>query len=131
MLDKSALTGRKVSDEAMKCLIGHAWPGNVRELQNEVRRALALGDGELLGAELLSPRVRQPAQFSVGIADAQAADSGQLRHQLERVEAQLIREAMRRHKGNKTHVADELGLTRVGLRMKLMRLGLEKDRTPF
>jgi two-component system response regulator HupR/HoxA len=38
---------------------------------------------------------------------------------------------MRRHKGNKTHVADELGLTRVGLRMKLMRLGLEKDRTPF
>jgi two-component system response regulator HupR/HoxA len=38
---------------------------------------------------------------------------------------------MRRHKGNKTHVADELGLTRVGLRMKLMRLGLEKDSTPF
>jgi two-component system response regulator HupR/HoxA len=131
MLDKSALTGRKVSDEAMNCLIRHAWPGNVRELQNEVRRALALGDGPVLGAELLSPRVRQPAQFSVGVADAPAADSGQLRHQLERVEAQLIREAMRRHKGNKTHVADELGLTRVGLRMKLMRLGLEKDRTPF
>jgi len=31
---------------------------------------------------------------------------------------------MLRHKGNKTHVAEELGLTRVGLRMKMMRLGV-------
>jgi hypothetical protein len=29
---------------------------------------------------------------------------------------------MERHKGNKTRVAEELGLTRVGLRMKLARL---------
>ena len=36
----------------------------------------------------------------------------------------MIREAMQRHRGNKTRVADELGLTRVGLRMKLMRFGL-------
>jgi DNA-binding NtrC family response regulator len=34
------------------------WPGNVRELQNEVMRALALGEGAALGAELLSPRLR-------------------------------------------------------------------------
>ena len=33
---------------------------------------------------------------------------------------------MARHKGNKTRVADELGLTRLGLRMKLTRLGLEE-----
>jgi DNA-binding protein Fis len=32
---------------------------------------------------------------------------------------------MDRHKGNKTRVAEELGLTRVGLRMKLARLGLD------
>jgi two-component system response regulator HupR/HoxA len=59
------------------------------------------------------------------------SDSSLLRHQLERLEAQVLREAMLRHKGNKTRVAEELGLTRVGLRMKLLRLGLEKDRTPF
>ena len=44
---------------------------------------------------------------------------------------QVLREAMLRHKGNKTRVAEELGLTRVGVRLKLLRLGLEKDRTPF
>jgi two-component system response regulator HupR/HoxA len=47
-----------------------------------------------------------------------------LRHHLERLEAQITRDAILRHRGNKTRVADELGLTRVGLRMKLMRFGL-------
>ena len=134
MLKKSALTGRKMSDEAMSCLVGHAWPGNVRELQNEVRRALALGDGPTLEADLLSPRLRQPSRFSAAAShtatDAAPQDSALLKHQLERVEAQLLRASMARHKGNKTHVADELGLTRVGLRMKLMRLGLVSDTGP-
>ena len=46
---------------------------------------------------------------------------------MERLEEQLIRDAMLRHKGNKTRVADELGLTRLRLRMKLTRLGLEEE----
>ncbi len=125
MLKRSTANAKAMSQEAMKCLLAHAWPGNVRELQNEVRRALALGDTALLGADLLSPRLRQPVKVMESISTVTEDASGQLKHQLERVEAQLIRDAMRRHKGNKTHVADELGLTRVGLRMKLMRLGLE------
>lgn len=124
MLKLSQFAGHKMSSEAIKVLTQHRWPGNVRELQNEIRRALALGEGTTLGAELLSPRVRQISNRTEVLADAVEDESGQLKHQLERVEAQLIRAAMLRHKGNKTHVADELGLTRVGLRMKLNRLGL-------
>jgi two-component system response regulator HupR/HoxA len=131
MLERSALKGRQMSSEAMNCLLGHAWPGNVRELQNEVGRALALGDGPLLGADLLSPRLHQPGRNSAAKSVRTEFDSSLLKHQLERLEAQVLREAMLRHKGNKTRVAEELGLTRVGLRMKLIRLGLEKDRTPF
>ena len=117
-----------MSDQALQCLQRHAWPGNVRELQNEVQRALALGDGPVLGVELLSPRLRQTgttvADRAAEPATANDDESGLLRHQLERVEAQLIHAAMARHRGNKTRVAEELGLTRVGLRMKLVRLGL-------
>jgi len=124
MLKKSPLVGRKMSREALNLLTRHAWPGNVRELQNEIRRALALGDGPVLGAELLSPRVRQTVTLPDPVSDAVEEESGQLKHHLDRIEAQLIRDAMLRHKGNKTHAADELGLTRVGLRMKMMRLGV-------
>ncbi|MEJ8836046.1 sigma-54-dependent transcriptional regulator [Ramlibacter sp. AN1133] len=112
----------RLTPQALACLRAYPWPGNVRELQNEMRRALALAEGTELGAELFTPRVREAAVEAVPVEAT--ASSGMLRHHVERVEAQLIREAMERHHGNKTRVADELGLTRVGLRMKLAKLGL-------
>jgi two-component system response regulator HupR/HoxA len=58
------------------------------------------------------------------LADVEG-EGGTLKDQLDRLEGQVIARAMERHKGNKTRVAEELGLTRVGLRMKLARLGLD------
>ncbi|OHC66222.1 MAG: sigma-54-dependent Fis family transcriptional regulator [Rhodocyclales bacterium GWA2_65_19] len=116
--------GRRFSDAAMQCLVAHHWPGNVRELQNEVLRALALGEGELLDSELFSPRVRQSASALRNPSAVLDAEGGTLKDRLDQVEAQVIGEALRRHRGNKTRVAEDLGLTRVGLRMKLTRLGL-------
>lgn len=123
MFKKSALAGRRFSAEAMKCLLAHHWPGNVRELQNEVLRALALGDGDVLDAELFSPRLHQPARAGAASL-AEGAEGATLKQHMDQLEAQLISAALRRHGGNKTRIADELGLTRVGLRMKLARLGL-------
>lgn len=37
----------KVKRDVLDALQAYAWPGNVRELDNELRRALALADGEL------------------------------------------------------------------------------------
>ena len=124
LFKESAVAGRRFSDEAMKCLVAHRWPGNVRELQNEILRALALGEGDVLDAALFSPRVSQSAPASDAAAPALDPDSATLKERLDRMEAQVIDEALRRHRGNKTRVAEELGLTRVGLRMKLSRLGL-------
>jgi two-component system response regulator HupR/HoxA len=129
LLKQSPLIGRSMTVEAMNLLMKHTWPGNVRELQNEIRRAMALGNGPLLGAALLSPRLHQKTvkqQATPGIENDDEGGSTLLKHRLERLEAQIIREAMLRNKSNKTHVAEELGLTRVGLRMKLVRLGLDQ-----
>ena len=123
MFKKSALAGRRFSDAAMRALMSHHWPGNVRELQNEVLRALALGDGDMLDADLLSPRVGR-AVACKGSKPGFDPEGATLKEHLEQLEAQLIADALQRHKGNKTRVAEELGLTRVGLRMKLSRLGL-------
>ena len=40
-------------------------------------------------------------------------------------QAMVLREVMLRHRWNKTRAAQELGLSRVGLRAKLQRFGLE------
>ena len=41
------------------------------------------------------------------------------------VELHAIREALLRFDGNRTRVAEALGLSRVGLRQKMRRLGLD------
>jgi two-component system response regulator HupR/HoxA len=119
LLKKSPLASQRFDAEALALLRRHRWPGNVRELANEVLRALALADEEVMGAELLSSRVRDTAAPA-----ASAILSGTLRDRLAQSELDMVREALRRHRGNKTRVAEELGLTRVGLRMKIKRLGI-------
>jgi two-component system response regulator HupR/HoxA len=108
-------------------LAAYRWPGNVRELQNEILRMVALADAPLLGAELLSPRL-------VGAGRGEAAAlvlpstgglNGNLRERMEQLEQRVLAEAMQRHRGNKSRAARELGLSRVGLRAKLNRYGLE------
>jgi len=114
--------------EAAACIAAYRWPGNVRELQNEILRMLALAETPRLGAELLSPRVlRTP------VGETQAAElsllagmSGGLKERMEQLEAQVVKEALIRHRWNKSRAAAELGLSRVGLRNKLERYGLEK-----
>jgi two-component system response regulator HupR/HoxA len=51
--------------------------------------------------------------------------SGTLQERLDAIEAVILREAMLRLHWNKTHAAKELGLSRVGLRQKLARFGLD------
>ena len=45
---------------------------------------------------------------------------------MDRLEMQVLKEAMIRHRWNKSRAARELGLSRVGLRAKLVRYGLER-----
>ncbi len=113
---------RVLAPEALRCLTQYAWPGNVRELQNEIMLLLALSDDDVLGAELLSPALHGGG--AVLEERPPVLSEGTLQERVERLEAAVIREAMRRLNGNKSRVAEELGLSRVGLRAKLARYGL-------
>ncbi len=111
----------------MDCLTAYRWPGNVRELQNEINRMLALSDSDWLGAEYLNGRVVQAASIEEEPELRMLSGiNGSLKDRLEMLEARVLKEAMVRHRWNKTRVADELGLSRVGLRAKLTRYGLER-----
>ncbi len=113
--------------EALDCLTRYHWPGNVRELHNEILRSLMLADGPLIGAHLFSPRVLQaaPEEDASDMSVLSGLD-GSLKDRMEALEALVLREALIRHRWNKTRAATELGLSRVGLRSKLSRYGLDK-----
>jgi two-component system response regulator HupR/HoxA len=121
---QAARHGALLSPEALRCLERYAWPGNVRELQNEIMRMLALADDDILGVKLLSPAVRA---VNGNRAAADVVANGTLKDRVERIEADVIRETLKRLRGNKSRAAEELGLSRVGLRAKLARYGLEPD----
>lgn len=116
------------SDEALVCMQDYHWSGNVRELQNEIQQMLVMTKEDVLGADLLSPRVlqAQPRDQEEDELDVIHHLTGTLKDRVELMEARILKETLIRHRWNKSRAAVELGLSRVGLRNKLERYGLEK-----
>ena len=118
---------RGITREALACLQAYDWPGNVRELQNEIKRMLVLAPTDHLGAELISPHIlRGTTEEAAEALELLAGIDGSLKERMESLEARIVKETLIRHRWNKTRAAQELGLSRVGLRSKLERYGLEK-----
>ncbi|HUN92981.1 MAG TPA: sigma-54 dependent transcriptional regulator [Burkholderiaceae bacterium] len=111
--------------DALACITTYPWPGNIRELRNEIQRGLALSDGGPVSAAVLSPRILRGGAGET-LAVPIVPQSGTLQQRLDAIEAALLKEALLRHRWNKTQAAKELGLSRVGLRQKLVRFGLEE-----
>jgi len=114
------------SDIVLTRLRDYDWPGNVRELQNEIQRMVALSDGPELGLEVLPGSLTMRAK-PVSLDKAVLPQGASLKDMVESLEEAVIRDSMSRHRWNISRVADELGLSRVGLRSKLQRYGLERD----
>jgi len=121
--EKTASGGvpRQVDAAALARLSAYAWPGNVRELENEITRAGAFA-GPTIGLADLSPHIQSGQDPSEVVRNE--PDSLRLRQRVERLERQLIREALTRSQGNQTKAALLLGLSRFGLQKKLRRYGL-------
>jgi DNA-binding NtrC family response regulator len=102
-----------------EALSRYDFPGNVRELRNAVERALALArpDSPLTAGDL--------KLGGASAAGARAPRTGTLRERVEQVEFEAIQEALARFDGNRTRTAEALGLSRLGLRQKMRRLGLD------
>jgi two-component system response regulator HupR/HoxA len=110
---------------ALACLMQHPWPGNIRELRNEIARAVALADGPVIDPDLFSPRVLHGrAAIRTDATQTALPSTGTLAERLEAIEASILRETLTRHRWNKTRAAQELNLSRVGLRAKMVRFGM-------
>lgn len=117
-----------IDPAAVEFLCGYDWPGNIRQLENEIIRMLMLAQGDRLVAADISPRILRAApvdQEIDPIADAALAVEGTLKDRVEKMEARILRETLTRLRWNKSRAAEELGLSRVGLRAKLERYGVD------
>jgi two-component system response regulator HupR/HoxA len=127
----STAIGRKVlgiSAKALEKLLAHDFPGNIRELENEIRRMLALAkDGEYLTTQHMSPILQEATAARPNQNGPQFLPAGEtLKDQVESLERHLVREALARYRWNQSRVAEELGLSRVGLANKIKRYGLNE-----
>lgn len=123
---------RGLSDAALEFLENYDWPGNLPELRNEVIRMLIVAQDVTLGPELISRHILQAEPGDSG-SDRRAMDlgtaDGTLKDRVEMMEMRILRETLTRLKWNKSRAAADLGLSRVGLRAKLDRYGIEPSAT--
>ena len=112
-----------VSAAAMSALEGHAWPGNVRELEHHVQRLLALGMPRIDRAHL-ARGLRQPLLGRSASASAPSAREPALVSTTAADPRRELEQALALSQGNITHAARALGLTRHGLKKRMLRLGL-------
>jgi hydrogenase-4 transcriptional activator len=129
----SAKFGRKdiqITPQAVDLLMVSDWPGNVRQLCNEIQRTVARAeDGTVITPEQLSPELKRTSSPTTPSTTASISSmplsssptGGTLADALNAVERRMISDALRRHGGNISRAARELGLTRRGLYLKLER----------
>ena len=149
----SAEEGRKVhaiTPRALEMLKLYAWPGNVRQIENTIFRAIVLCETETLdvvdfpqiaalvegydvtipAAPVLAVKKVEPARAGQ-VSDGNAlgvsivTDGGHIRT-LEEVEADMIKLAMHRYRGQMSEVARKLGIGRSTLYRKMRDLGFEE-----
>ncbi|MDH3198909.1 MAG: sigma 54-interacting transcriptional regulator, partial [Candidatus Krumholzibacteria bacterium] len=106
----------------MKRLLSYRWPGNVRELEKVVKRAAILADdGDALDVAHLAPEIGPGNGRGSGAAENDLT----LRERIARIEYDEIVGALRRHSGNKSRAAIQLGISYPNLLSKIKRYNIQ------
>ena len=106
-----------VSEDALAVLMEHDYPGNVRELENVIEHAFVLCRGGLIEPHHLPSSIRGEAEIK--------PQRGKGALSLKTLEAMHIADAIRRHGGNRTAAARELGIDPSTLFRKIKSLNID------
>jgi DNA-binding NtrC family response regulator/tetratricopeptide (TPR) repeat protein len=137
-------SGVTFTPQTVDLLMVCEWEGNVRQLCNEIQRIVARAvDGEVITPDKLSPELKRSAKPLTAFGDASNVkpitsfdtsfspfaaipQGGTLDEAVSELEMQMIKSSLARNNWNISRVANELGLTRRGLYLKLSRYGIER-----
>ena len=105
----------KISEPALAALMTAPLPGNIRELENAIEYAFVICQDDSIELHHLPPQYAEIKTQSRDVSKAVLFDSA---------ERDVIRAVLKRHQGNRTKAARELGISRQTLWRKMNRLGL-------
>ncbi|HEV7716582.1 MAG TPA: sigma 54-interacting transcriptional regulator, partial [Steroidobacteraceae bacterium] len=115
--------------DALQRLVAYPWPGNIRELRNVIRTALAICEGGVVRQIDLPREIREPVNVGAAAAVAPAASAAAMSAAVEPLEtcANPLQAAERaalllvieKCRGNMTHAAEHLGVSRNTLYRKM------------
>ncbi len=109
--------------DAMEAVLAYTWPGNVRELENAIERGMILSEGDRLPLDVLPPVVQKATlQAVTAVRDD---DDLSIKRRVASLEAELIRRALERTEGNRTHACRLLEISHRALLYKMKDYGID------
>ncbi|MFA8342338.1 MAG: sigma-54-dependent transcriptional regulator [Rhodothermaceae bacterium] len=105
----------RINTQAFDKLMKYHWPGNVRELQHTVEKAVILSDDNILKAD----------DFYFNTPMQEEDQNKLVSLNLEEIEKQAIKKALKKFDGNLSNAAKELGISRTTLYTKISKYGLQ------
>ena len=135
------IPAKQLTARAKEFLMGQYYPGNVRELRNIIERAITLSDDSNIDLpQLQSAPQRQMAQLFASSAEpsmhngltdppqsAKKLPEEGLEIFLEKIEKEILLNALNLTHWNRTVAAKKLGMTFRSLRYRLKKFGLDTD----
>ncbi len=125
-LERETGIKKRIDPAAVARLVQHAWPGNIRELRNEVKRLHALSDGDIRIQDLSETLLAGDGMDLPFQELERLLPRLTLREATERMEKEMIRNALVQCRGNKSLMAKMLQVPKTSLYNKINKYGLDR-----
>jgi Nif-specific regulatory protein len=112
---------KRISTPAIDMLMSYHWPGNVRELENTIERAVLVCDGNVVHGHHLPPTL-QTAEASGTVMSVSLTEA------VEAYEKDLIQDALKTTRGNRSKAAKLLSSTERIINYKVKKHGIDAQR---
>ena len=117
--EENAKDIKRISSLAIDLLSSYNWPGNVRELENCIERAVIMCDADSIQVSHLPASLQRSESLIIA-----SSDHLTLQDMVSNFERELIMDALKESKGNRSKVARLLGTTQRIIGYKIKQLGI-------